>query len=720
MPVNLPAAFLALLQIWSQTFLQTSFQYWPGVIEGAARDLESRDRSVRTQAVERLAAVDSEPARALLRGVLDDPDPSLRQAGARILAARGDRQGLSVVIGWVATGFAADRAAGLEALRLLPSLPGEARAVVERALADPEPNIRLAALDVLTLAPPGIFSMAAAGRLTDTVPAVRLAAVRLAAQAGDPRAALPLLEALGDADRQIQREAIAALARLGDPRAEPALLRLIDGGSDDLRLAAVDAVGALRLGGAVDTLAPIARRRPADALARQAQRALGEIGTAGALAVLIELMRRPPVSRETEDGLSRWSNLLPLLLDEIGEAGPGAASAAAVVGRLREVRAVPALIRLVRRGGSATAMAVRALGAIRSTEAIPALVEAAEDRSAIIRRHAFAALLDLGDERGVAVLAAGLVDRDADVRVLAARMAGRLGARAFQAAVQARLFDTNPQVRNEAVSSLALLGAPGAARPLVAALPLLRGLELRVGATLAVVARAADLPLLLRAARSARGAARLALLMGLQPALEDGVRQPGAQAAIELLAAELAHGGVGAELAADALTGAAPAVGVDDRALRLIWQAAAAPVRARLCAALASSPDGRLGLARVLLYPRESGEVQAAAAWALAGTRDPALRRALDWASNSAHPAVAANARAALAATARPRGASLRLRLLGATEAPVEGRWMIAHLPAGPVWFRTGGLGQARLPHAGAAPLRLEPGEPDLRLRRTP
>src|SRR4029453_11616574 len=147
-------------------------------------------------------------------------------------------------------GFAADRAAGLEALRLLPSLPADARAAVERALADPEPNIRLAALDVLTLAPPGIFSIAAAGRLADTVPAVRLAAVRLAAQAGDSRAALPLIEALGDADRQIQREAIAALARLGDPRAEPALLRVIDGGSDDLRLAGGGAVGALRLPGA--------------------------------------------------------------------------------------------------------------------------------------------------------------------------------------------------------------------------------------------------------------------------------------------------------------------------------------------------------------------------------------------------------------------------------------------------------------------------------------
>jgi HEAT repeat protein len=494
--VNPSAVLLALLQLhpaWP----------WPGAIEGAARDLESRDRSLRAQAVERLAEVDSEPARALLRGVLEDPDPSLRQAGARILVARGDGQGFSVVVNWVAAGFAADRAAGLEALRLAAALPPEARAAVERALADPEPNLRLAALEVLTLAPPAIYSPAAAARLDDTVPAVRLAAVRLAGQAGDVRAALPLIEALGDADRQIQREAIGALARLGDPRAEPALLRMLDSGSDDLRLAAVDALGALHLPGAVQPLAAFARRRPADALSRQAQRALGDIGTPAASAVLVELMRRPPVARETEDGLSRAPALVPLLLDEVAGAGPGAASAAAVLGRLREPRAVPALMGLARRGGPPSVAAVRALGAIGAPEAVPLLVEAAEDRSPTLRRLAFGALLAMGDARAAAVLAAGLVDRDAGVRVLATRIAGQLADPAFRAAVLSRLFDTEPDVRREAVASLARLGAPGAAAALIRALPLLRGSELRVGATLGVVSRAADLPLLTRAARSA-------------------------------------------------------------------------------------------------------------------------------------------------------------------------------------------------------------------------
>jgi cellulose synthase operon protein C len=692
--------------------------FWPGAVDRAARDLESRDRSVRTLAVERLAELEDEPSLALLRGVLDDPDPALRQAGARVLVARGDRQGLAVVIDWIATGYATDRAAGLEALRLLPTLPASARAAVERALADPEPNVRLAAIEVLSRAPAEVSPSAVAGRLDDTVPAVRLAAVRLLAEARDPRAALPLIERLADADRQIQREAIAALARLGDPRAEPALLRVIDGGSDDLRMAAVDAVGALKLPGAVETLTDIARRRPADALARQAQRSLGEIGTAEALAVLIDLMRRPPVTRETEDGLARSATMLPQLLQEIETGGPGAASAAAVLGRLREPRAVPVLLTLARRGGAATAAAVRALAAIAPAEAIAALVRAAEDRSATVRRLALQALLALDDERASAVLGAGLQDRDPDVRLVATRLAGRLGARAYQEAVAGRLLDVSPSIRRAAVRSLARLEAPGTARALLAALPLLRGSEGLVGSALAAVARPADLPALTRAARTHHGAARLAVLMGLASALEPAADAVATQAAVGFLGAELLRGGASAELAAEAVAAAGPAALADSRALQVALQAGSAPVRARLCVAAAASEEGRRSLARLLAHPRESAEVQAAAAWALGGARDSFARSALLWATTSAHPAVAANARAARKVPPGPRSSpALRLRLVDASGSPEAGRWMIAHLPVGPVWIRTGILGQARLAAAGASPVRLQAAEGTMHLQ---
>jgi HEAT repeat protein len=704
------AALLALLTWGAPGF-------WPGAIESAARDLESRDRAVRMDAVERLAEREDESARAILRGVLDDPDPSLRQAGARILVARGDPPGLQVVIGWVATGFATDRVAGLEALRLLPALPAAARNAVERALADPEPGVRLGAMEVLRGALTESSRLAVAGRLDDTVPAVRLAAVRVLADARDPQAALPLVERLGDADRQIQREAVAALARLGDPRVEPALLRVIDGGSDDLRLAAVDAVGALKLAGAVEPLTPLARRRPADALARQAQRALGEIGSPAAQAVLLDLLRRPPVTRETEDGLARSPAALPVLIEEIQEAGPGAASAAAVLGRLRDVRAVPALLALARRGGAATAPAVRALTALAPPAALPTLVEVAEDRSASVRRLAFDALLALADERASAVLPAGLVDRDADVRLLATRLAGRLRATAFASAVAGRLLDVSPAIRRAAVASLAQMPAVGTAQALSTALPLLRASETAVGAALALVARPGDLPALTRAARLQRGAARLALLMGLGSALAQARQRADVQEAVEFLLSELPRGGAAAELAAEALTAAGPRTLADSRPIRLALQTGTSGVRARLCSLAGTSEDGRRSLVRLLVHPRESPEVQAAAAWALAGTRDPSARRALQWAGGTLHPAVAANARAALVAPFPGPGPALQLRLVDRSGTSAGTHWLVAHLAVGAVWVKTGQLGQARLTGVGPAAVRVQAADAQLQLQ---
>jgi cellulose synthase operon protein C len=691
--------------------------FWPGAIESAARDLESRDRALRMDAVERLAERDDESARAILRGVLDDPDPSLRQAGARILVARGDGPGLEVVIGWVATGFATDRVAGLEALRLLPALPAAARNAVERALADPEPGVRLAALEVLRSSLTESSRLAVAGRLDDTVPAVRLAAVRLLADARDPQAALPLVERLSDADRQIQREAVAALSRLGDPRVEPALLRVIDGGSDDLRLAAVDAVGALKLGGAVELLTPLARRRPADALARQAQRALGEIGTRAAQAVLLDLLRRPPVTRETEDGLARSPAALPALLEEVKEAGPGSASAAAVLGRVGDGQAVPALLALARRGGATTGAAVRALAAIAPGQALPVLVELAEDGAPSVRRLAFEALHALDDQRASAVLPAGLVDRDPDVRLLATRLAGRLRAVPFATAVAGRLLDVSPAIRRAAVASLAQMPAVGTAPALSAALPLLRGSETAVGAALALVARPRDLAPLTRAARLQRGAARLALLMGLGSALEQARDRADVQGAVEFLLGELPRGGAAAELAAEALTAAGSRTLADSRPIRLALQTAAAPVRARLCALAAASEEGRRSLVRLLVHPRESPEVLAAAAWALAGARDPTVRRILQWAARTSHPAVAANAHAALAAPAAGPGPALQLRLVDRSGTSEGTQWLVAHLGVGPVWIKTGQLGQARLAGVGPSPVRVQTADPQLRLQ---
>ena len=92
-------------------------------------------------------------------------------------------------------------------------------------------------------------------------------------------------------------EAIRALG--GHPKAAAVLLRVASEGADEARVAAVDALGAARAASATELLVQLARRRPADELARHAQLALGRIASSDAVATLLALTRTPPVTEET-------------------------------------------------------------------------------------------------------------------------------------------------------------------------------------------------------------------------------------------------------------------------------------------------------------------------------------------------------------------------------------------------------------------------------------
>jgi hypothetical protein len=331
-----------------------------------------------------------------------------------------------------------------------------------------------------------------------------------------------------------------------------------------------------------------------------------------------------------------------------------------------------------------------------------------------VRRLALEALLAAADDRATVVLARTLADPDPVVRRRAVALAGRLLARDHAAAVARRLEDGDAQVRRQAVLVLGALAAPGTARPLLAALPRLGGAEALVAEALASAVRSEDLPALVQAAAASRGAARTAVLTGLGPALQaannpsaapgdgDGGRsmRRSERSAIELLAAEVGRGGVSAEVAAEALAAAGAAALRHEAAVRAALATRTPALRARLAPLVALDDHGPAELGHRLSRPHESDEARAAAAWALAGTHEPALRAALERATGDLHPAVAANARAALAVTqpAAERTRSIRVRLVGADARPDQGRWLAVQVPgAGPVWTRTGRLGQAAL-----------------------
>jgi hypothetical protein len=140
---------------------------------------------------------------------------------------------------------------------------------------------------------------------------------------------------------------------------------------------------------------------------------------------------------------------------------------------------------------------------------------------------------------------------------------------------------------------------------------------------------------------------------------------------------------------------------------------------ARLCPALAGTQAGVARLVKLLEDADAPEQVRAAAAWAAAAAPDarPALRRA----ASDPVPAVAANARAALAAGARPGGRPLAwtgIRLLAPDGTPWPSRWLaVATADGTEVWTMTDGAGRARITSLPPGPLELRSVEGTLEIR---
>jgi HEAT repeat protein len=700
---------------------------WPTEVEGAIDEVAA-DRAARQSMAERLARSDAPSSSERLRVMLDDLDGGVRATAARALARRSDKTAeaaLAAAARWVLSGNSGERGAGLEVLRAARVLTPASRAALERALADTEPTVKLMALEVLSDKDVRPSLAAVAGALEDSAATVRLMAIRLLADARDPRAALALLGRTADADRLVRREAIAALGALGDQRTVPALLRLLEAPVDDIRRAAIEALAGLKAPSAISGLTLLARRKPADQLARHAQWALGEIGTPEALAVLVALLREPPVTDETRQALARvGARAVPLLARELDADGGAAAEAAALLGGIGDRRAVGALLALTHRRNQALPAALRALAALRRPEAVATLVVLASDPSKEIRRLVLDALAATADDRAVVVLEKTLRDPDPGVRMRAATLAGRLRARA-QIATLATLLRDAPPVRESVISALGALGGPEACAALVQAAPSLAdGGELPLVPALEATAVPGCLPALTAAARRATGAARAALLRGLIAAVDrSGAGSPGLEDAMEVLIT-LINVGVDdgtAERAAEAL--AAIHLGRRDLAEVIeTFPRAPAPVRARLCPALAASASGRNRLVAVLADRAEDDEVRAAAAWSLAGAGEPQARRALERAASALLPALADNARAALAVHPAPAPSWVTLRLQNAAGRPLPRAWLRVVLPGGArVWARSGQAGEASvrgLPPGG--PLFVELDDPAHSLEGAP
>ncbi len=704
---------------------------WPGAVEIDAADLTSLDRSARLRAVERAASSGTAEAKGRLIPLLQDPDGQVRVTAGRVLARAGVMEAIDAATRWITSRSPQERPLGLEVLREATTLTPAARRAVERGLLDGEATVRLLAIEALAKHELGPSFIAVTGAADDDLREVRLRAVRLLEQAGDPRATLPLIARLIDSDRAVRIEAIRALGGLGDPRAGPALKRQLAEATDDIRVVAVDSLGRLKIASAVPALGALARRRPADEVVRHAQLALGHIATPEAIAVLIDELRQPPVLEEVKEGLRRAGPLaVPALVSELaGGTATSSATAAALLGRIGDRRATKPLVAVLQRHETAAAAAIAALAVLKDPEAVPALVHAAGDPSAELRRLCYEALAAIGDDRALVLLERGLPDPAPEVRMWALRLAGVLGPRASSPEILVRLQDPDPGVRREAVAATLRLRIKGKAAVggLLAAAerearlpsPAVQD-QAALGDALEAAVDPSDGPALAAALRRTRGPGRAPILRALaaahaqQPLVDD--------ATIDLLLVLVDEGGPIGELAADGLGVSQPKSNRETPLLRAYGDAEPS-VRGRLCAALArlQTPAAVERLRTTLLDDDGEDDVRAAAAWASGSLGKPPLREALIKVRDALSPAVAANARTALARGAGPRADHkewIGVRLLAPDGTPHARRWVAVTARDGTTtWSMTGVMGETRVFGLPVGPYQIELKEPGLIVR---
>lgn len=307
---------------------------------------------------------------------------------------------------------------------------------------------------------PGFLTFLHQQLATEKSPEVKGALARAIATVGDKRSAKPLADAVDlapqdSATHGMNKEIAQALGQLGDPMAVPTLVRLLKGKDNYTRVAAADALGALKAREAVEPLVEIAGDETAEPfVTKKAVEALGRIGDARAVPALVKLLtyERRSVSFYPESSFALFQlgrpasdALLPVLegkdLDLIKWAqtkriNPASfyMKAAQVLGDLRERRAEGALLeRLTFTDQDARIQAVvrlqaaEALARMRSRAAIKPIATMVETPYADVRQAYVRDLVLLGGRDALPQLARAAATGSFEARLAAAEGLAALG-----------------------------------------------------------------------------------------------------------------------------------------------------------------------------------------------------------------------------------------------------------------------------------------------------
>lgn len=469
---------------------------WPSTVERVAAGLSAEDPVVRKRAALKLVLLPAASARRIATPLLDDPDPDIRIAALDALLLSGS-EGLGArVLSWLGDSEARVRRAAAEALSRAP-VP-EAVGPLGRTLSDPDTSVRVASAKALGASglPRAVAPLL--GRLDDSDPEVREAAVAALARIHDASAVVPLIGRIQDSRPNVRRSVARALGALGDVRAASALILLLRDPDEFVRTAALEALGELRATDAALPISSLLAEERRAGVRRAALDALSAIPSETGLGVLVSAL-------ESED--PRDDSPVRAALVRAGE------------------RAVPKLAECLR-GQPAPNLAdgcALALGEMRAARAAEIIVEALR-RGVVRPRTALRALGASENPAALGTVLEYLSAPDPWVRLAAIDAASALldpsspDGRAVEPIVRA--LDAAHGRRAERAALVTLLGRTGSTRA-VPRLSMLAGAtdaSLRLAAVKALgeVGRAGQDAVLIDALAAPESTIRIAAAMSLR------------------------------------------------------------------------------------------------------------------------------------------------------------------------------------------------------------
>ena len=432
---------------------------------------------VRAAAIRALGRIGSDAAVKSLVGALAKDDPNAARTPVRDALVEAGKPAVTALVALLGTSPSTTSAAGAAlVLGALAAPEGQAPIVrgMQRGTVPLRHGLRaLAALGSPT-ALPSVLE-----QIDDPDPAVRMEAIRTASALLDPqkpdgRAVDPAREALKDAATPMDEriELVKMLGRTGSARAQEVLLPLAKTKAMTLRLAAIEALGVLRVGSAaVDATLLDAITDEQPDVRQRAAMALSRVGTADAAAKLLD---RLSVAAEQDRGALgiALSGALARVTDaKMAEkiatslsSAPDIARDALIegLGRMPGAASGKALATIAAGSVDDRRKAAEALGG--HPEASATLVKLLADPDAGVRANAVWSLGGFAKKDSVAALVPLLKDPDVAVAGNAAAALGRIAARddgskEVTAPLCTAVSDTRSYVRANALSALSLAGA---------------------------------------------------------------------------------------------------------------------------------------------------------------------------------------------------------------------------------------------------------------------